>query len=49
LFNITGFVEPNSSSGSVQPSFDVLVCVNVFGQFGASKFDVCVAVHLIEQ
>jgi hypothetical protein len=49
LLNLTGCVEPNSSSGSIQPSCDVLVCMNVFGPFGASKYDVCVTVHLLEQ
>jgi len=38
LLNLTGFVEPYGSSGSVQPSFDALVCVNIFGLFGRSKF-----------
>jgi hypothetical protein len=37
LLNLTGFVEPNSSSGSIQPSFDVLVCVDVFGLFGTTS------------
>ena len=42
-----GHVEPYGSSGSVQSSFDVLACVNVFGLFGTSKFDVCVTVQIV--